>query len=726
MALDFQRPDPSSPAAVASAQFTVTRRGYREEEVRDFLRQVSVELGRLIERERFLENELKAVAARSPVDVSAIDEAAVAELLGAEAARVLSAAREAAQAMRDRAAESAEHIVREASREATRLLEESNLEASRRRTDVSSEAEQEIELAKQQGREMVAEVRAYRERVLTDVAKRTEEARRELERLVHERERLLGAFERARLTASDVVGDLNEFDQAIRDSGIVPPLVPPDAPPPPRPTRKSDTPIFDAKQYEDELGTAQEPQVPREPQAHQHEVAEVPASAPESPASETPTATTTDASRGEVDGDNQTAAEPAATAVERTAAAADAAIAPVVSIFEGRRKKAVTTDAIDSADPAESDSSASPTESSLSANPANRARSVSAHPVFEHVEAAPETSTNDAEPTAHDESATGPLSTGSLSTGPLSPELLSPRQSGTPTSQVDDIFARLRRASTRRVAKEAEEDLQTATTKSKEKKAALPDDATPPSGAQPPKDEPEPARNVVRPASVDPSVFRRRDEAIGSVLESLVRTVKRLLADDENALLTHVGGKRTSLVPADMLPRNTEHAARYAEAMRDSVTSIAVEGARSITDSRRADLRMTIGNGAVHEAVVELLVRDFIRPLHERIASEVDAAGGEREALTKQTRALFAEWRSRRAAVVVTDVANLAYARGLFLACDAQGQVCWAVDPNGPPCADGEDNALAGAMRHGEKFPTGHAHPLAHAGCRCLVIPHDK
>ncbi|MFM8418312.1 MAG: DivIVA domain-containing protein, partial [Actinomycetota bacterium] len=157
MALDFQRPDPSSPAAVASAQFTVTRRGYREEEVRDFLRQVSVEMARLLERERFLENELKALQARGPIDVTTIDEAAITELLGAEAARVLSAAREAAQAMRDRAAESAEQVVKDASREAARMLEESTLEASRRRTDVSSEAEQEIELAKQQGREMVAE-----------------------------------------------------------------------------------------------------------------------------------------------------------------------------------------------------------------------------------------------------------------------------------------------------------------------------------------------------------------------------------------------------------------------------------------------------------------------------------------------------------------------------------------------------------------------------------------
>ena len=69
-------------------------------------------------------------------------------------------------------------MVRDATREAARLLEESNVEASRRRSDVSGEAEQELEVAKQQGREMIAEVRAYRERVLTDLAKRTEDARR--------------------------------------------------------------------------------------------------------------------------------------------------------------------------------------------------------------------------------------------------------------------------------------------------------------------------------------------------------------------------------------------------------------------------------------------------------------------------------------------------------------------------------------------------------------------
>jgi len=711
MALDFQRPDPSSPAAVASAQFTVTRRGYREDEVRDFLRQVSVELGRLIERERFLENELKALAARGPVDVSAIDEAAVAELLGAEAARVLSAAREAAQAMRDRAAESAEQIVREATREAARMLEESTLEASRRRTDVSSEAEQEIELAKQQGREMVAEVRAYRERVLADLAKRTEEARRELERLVHERERLLGAFERARHAATDVVGDLNEFDQAIRETGIVPPLVPPDAPPPPpRPTRRSDTPIFDAKQYEDELGAAhQEGQVAVEQQvgdpahgdvaygdvvlsdvdrasvtvagANEEEKPAMRAGA--TPTAPTPQITSTPTPPSEPD----TKVDTGTAAPLEPPAQDEVAMAPVVNIFDRRRKKSAA---------AETPTSVTPV------------RMTPEHPVFERSEGQPdEAPTVDAERDAETSDANDQTA-----------------ESRARSSQVDDIFARLRTSSTQRVAEEAKQDLETSPAKKSKKKTSTPDDATAPGGAQSTKGDP--TRNALRPTEVDPGVFRHRDEAISAVLDSITRMLKRVLADDENAILTHVGGKRTSLASADMLPNESEQAGRHAHAVRDSVTSIAVEAARSITDSRRSDLRMTIGNDALIDAVAELLVRDFIRPMHERIAVAVESAAGERDATLNRVRAVFGEWRSQRAEITATDIAHLAYARGLFMACDAQGHVCWAVDPSGPPCADAEDNALAGAQRHGVAFPTGHAHPIAHAGCRCLVVPLDK
>ena len=644
MALDFQRPDPSSPAAVASAQFTVSRRGYREEEVRDFLRQVSVELARLLERERFLESELKALQARGPVDVAAIDEAAVTELLGAEAARVLTSARDAAQAIRDRAAESAEQIVRDASREATRLLEESTMEASRRRSDVSGEAEQELELAKQQGREMIAEVRAYRERVLTDLAKRTEEARRDLERLVHERERLLGAFERARHAATDVVGDLNEFDQTLRGTGVTPPLIPPDAPPPPRPSRTSDTPIFDAKEYAHELGEAHRDEsedkdvsaddlaadtvgISNESEAQSPSVMIETSSSEVSPVPESPTES---GSLREIE------ASPSSSKPEH--------IAEVVNIFDRQRKR----------------ESSRPT-------PENDAPE---HPVFDRVHAQPE-----------DEPAT-----------PV-------------TSRIDEVFARLRTGSTERVAKESTNDLVTG-------------DQEPTSTSTTP--------TAVTPPVVQESVFSQRKDVVEPGIEAMTRALKRLLADDENAALTHVRAKRTSLTLSAMLAPLAEHAQRYAEAIHETVTSIAVDGARSLSDSRRADLRSTIARGGVVEAVCEMLASDLLRPLHERFASAIDIASGDRDVLASALRSLFQEWKSKRLSLVIADIAHFTYARGVFLGCDGAASVCWAVDPNGPACADAEDNALAGVITHGEHFPTGHQHPLAHAGCRCLVVPLDK
>jgi DivIVA domain-containing protein len=638
MALDFQRPDPSSPAAVAAAQFTLGRRGYREEEVRDFLRQVSVEMARLLERERFLENELKAMQARGPVDVGTIDEAAVTELLGAEAARILSVAREAAQAMRTRAAESAEQVVRDATREAARLLEESNIEASRRRSDVSGEAEQELEVAKQQGREMIAEVRAYRERVLTDLAKRTEDARRELEHLVHERERLLGAFERARHAANDVVGDLNEFDETLRGTGVTPPLVPPDAPPPPHPTRPSKTPIFDAKQYEHELG-----------ESHQSE--EVAAVVQDiAPSNEEVAVKEEVVVVGYVEHIDHTD-EPSATVetvetVETTAVSETAEVvqlAEVVHLSDRRRQKQT------------------PRASQVAPE-----FGAPEHPVFERIQGSC--------PDEQSQSA--------------SPDRTSPAA----TSRVDEIFARLRTASTTRVASETT------------RKIAAPGE----------------------PHKVDESVFQRRAEVVDPALPGLIRATKRCLADNENAVLTHVSTKRSMLTLAALLATPSEHALQYTEAIRELVTSIAVDAARSHSAARRSDMRAVIAQGSVLEKINEMFLAHFISPLHERIAATLVTSADNRDALLVALRALFAEWKSQHLTPVVSDIAYFSYARGLFLGCDTKASVCWAVDPQGPACADAEDNSLAIEVRRGDAFPTGHTHPLAHAGCRCLVVPLNK
>ena len=204
MAISFTRPDPASPASVSAAQFPVSRRGYDQAEVRDFLRMVAAEQARLQERERSLERDVKALQQASTSPITAMDEDTATRLLGEEAARVLQAAREGAAQIRTRAEESSARLLREATDEAQRLREEAEIEAARRRQDAAADSESELQMAKQQGRDMVNEARAYRERVLSELARRRELARQQIEQLIHGRDRLLQAFERARIAAVDV------------------------------------------------------------------------------------------------------------------------------------------------------------------------------------------------------------------------------------------------------------------------------------------------------------------------------------------------------------------------------------------------------------------------------------------------------------------------------------------------------------------------------------------
>lgn len=232
MALSFSRPDPSSPSAVAAATFGSGRRGYDQTEVRDFLRMVAAELDRLQEREKFLEREVRAAQRGAPNPSITLDDETVTRMLGEEAARILSAAREAASQIKIRAEESSARLLREAADEAQRVREEAEVEAARRRQDATADAESEVQMAKQQGRDMVNEARAYRERVLSELARRREVARQQIEQLLHGRDRLLQAFERARLAAVDVMAELtplgepSEYVNLAPITGPVPLMVP--------------------------------------------------------------------------------------------------------------------------------------------------------------------------------------------------------------------------------------------------------------------------------------------------------------------------------------------------------------------------------------------------------------------------------------------------------------------------------------------------------------------
>ncbi len=629
MAITFSRPDPSSPAAVGSAQFNVERRGYDQGEVRDFLRMVSAELARLQERERFLESEMRAMQTRGLSDPGVLDEATVTTLLGEETARVLSVAREAAHQMRARGAESAERLVREATAESARLREEAEIEVSRRRSDAVTDSESEIELAKQQGREMVNEARAYREKMLSELARRRELAKQQIEQLVRDRDRLMSAFERARLAANDVMGDLSEFDDAADEltralpEGVIDSTI-------------KNVVQFDREKFEDD--------------------------------------------------------ESVPVVAVITTLPVDESIAMPVEVLEREKvvepniEIAVVEEKVQPVMRQEVKPEISP-DADLEPDDGHRAKVVQ---LFGRTSRRLHPSTD------------APVSEAPVLELPVveKPAVVNPKN-----SSVDDLFAKLRKAGADSVAGSVKQ--------------------VKPIAKQPMKASPSVVEPPKAPVSAKPDaqIFSKRDDALTPMIEVLAKKLKRVLADEENAMLNYLQSKKAQVALEKVLPTFDSHVQSFVEATSKDLIEAAMAGAQSLSKSLKADLRKKISNTAVMQVMSKKLADEIVLPLRTRIQKCAEKSAGDSNEMSSLIRTVYREWKMQQVDKLVGDVTRLAYSRGAYLVLDAGTKVCWMVDPNGPPCADAEDNSLAGAIARGENFPTGHEHPVIHSGCRCLVVP---
>ena len=649
MAISFSRPDPSSPAAVGSAQFDVVRRGFSQEDVRDFLRMVSAEMSRLQERERFLESELRAMQTRGMSSPGALDEETVTTLLGEETARVLSVAREAAQQMRLRAAETAERLVREASADASRVRQEAELEAARKRADASADVENEIELAKQQGREMVIEAREYRERVLAELARRRELAREQIEMLIHARDRLVKAFERARVAANEVVGDLDEFEE-----------------------------------LSEEVARASQVQGPAQgPVFFDH--TKVPDAIPQR---------------------NDEPEEPTINEVEVTAVLEDienqSEIVEVVIEVEKIEGPITDVTVIDEQPTAETTEETAQKAGHPSVEPAGTEHIAEVVQLFGRREMpARDEIPQEAEPTPR-----------AKTTASSEEEHTKSKPIASKKPSVDDLFARLKQSSPAKVAEAAKKD---AKTPKAEKQPEMPKSAAAKPGAQ--------KVNPVVP-KMNKELFLKRDESLAPQIVSLTRKFKRVLADEENAILNYLQGKKSVVALEKMVSDAATQVQAHVEAVSDDMHNVALSGAKSVAPGLKADLRKQVTKAAVMQTISKSIDETIVRPIRERLQRCVEQSNGDREEMSSLVRSAYREWKMQKLDSLVADMACLAYSRGAYLALPTGTPVCWMVDPNGPQCADAEDNALAGDTPLGSPFPTGHEHPIAHAGCRCLVAPH--
>jgi hypothetical protein len=207
----------------------------------------------------------------------------------------------------------------------------------------------------------------------------------------------------------------------------------------------------------------------------------------------------------------------------------------------------------------------------------------------------------------------------------------------------------------------------------------------------------------------DDPLIARRDELLEPVTARLSRTVKRTLGDNQNRLLDRIRSG-PSLTIDELLGPEDEQLSLFASAVRGQLAEAFAAG----TMFAGAGAAVPHGDAVDHSSTA--LSRVVVTMLRRRMEEGSDEAGD-------RIGAAFREWRGERVDRLAGDYATQAFSAGVTAA-GSEHKLRWVVTSS-EGCSDCADNALAGAVSTHESFPTGHLHPPAHSGCRCLVAPTD-
>jgi DivIVA domain-containing protein len=731
-------PSPLDATGIARRHFSTVRKGYDPIEVRAFLHELSETVARLQRGEAHQLDRAERAEARAQL-AEQLDEHRLVELLGAETARVLEAAREAASDIRAKAEESAARMVREAQGHAHAVVEQAERDGAERKREIVAEAEQlrhEAEAiidrrraegqemvdelrraaegerertlaegeqaraageadaerlrntAREQGRQLVAEAEAVRERMLGDLARRRRTAREQLERLNAARERLLAAYEVVRRTVDEATGELTvALPQAKLASESA------------------------ARRVRDEA----EPSV--EELEAELTVARLAGLVDDVDALEDMDVDHIDSLiDGGLDGtDRHLAGEGG-----RPGDAAKLEASERKSIWPFRRRAA-------------EDQPRSPAASTDAVRVVERSIELGDH-VEGDADAASEVEPNAADGADHyvrdtaagganeidaDQADAGEVHGDDVHAGDDTPEQGPVVEE---PDHVEELFARLK--ADRHVPTApgaggagAAEALGVGATavaviddpQASKAPAAASEDLPTAAAAGAGEDDAEVEAEALDP---DAAVLHERDAHLGPVERELGRRLKRVLADEQNEVFDKLRRDQPQSL-ADVVPAAAEHVERYARAALADLDVAALSGAASV------DREIT---GSC-DALASELGESLVEPMRERIARSFDECEGDVEEVTERLRSLYREWKGQRIGAAVRHYAAAAYAWGVYEAMPPDSELRWLVDRTGEACPDADDNALASGVRKGEAFPTGVLCSPAHPDCRCLVVP---
>ena len=771
-------PSPLDATGVARRHFSTVRKGYDPTEVRAFLHELSEIVGRLQRGEAHQLDRAERAEARAQL-AEQLDEHRLVELLGAETARVLEAAREAAGDIRAKAEEAAARMVRDAQGDAHAIVEQAERDGADRRREIIAEAEQvrqdaeailerrraegqeladdmrraaEAErermlaegqqaraaaeadaerlrdTSREQGRQLVVEAQVVRERMLGDLAHRRRTAREQLERLNGARERLLAAYEVVRRTVDEATGELTV---ALPEARLASESAA---------RRVSEEPEPSVEELEAELTVARMAGLVEDLDG-----------------------------LDDVDVDHIDALiDGGLEAADRHLADEEAGLPRRTVITEASERKSIWPFRRRPADE-------QPARRRLRRWPPSRSgwpSGPSSGP------AAPTTL-----PTAPTSLPTAPATWPGRSmrtTLPAAP----PPSPAPAVARVDvpsgaapprPIVARL--PGGRSVDRAPEVDLPADEARPDDEPAgefhtadAVADDVAY-GGEDAEGGEPDHVEELFARLKADrggpPPGTAGGGEALGvgatavAVMDDPQGSEARPATDGEDgeahaeadveeveeldpdaAVLhdrdTHLGpverelGRRLKRVLADEQNEVFDVLRRDQPAGLDDVVPAAEEHVRRYATAALPDLDVAALSGAASvdrevtescSALASELGQSLVEPMRERIARSFDECEGDPEEVTERLRSVYREWKGQRIGAAVRHYAAAAYAWGVYEASPSDAELRWLVDRSGEACPDADDNALANGIRKGEAFPTGVLCSPAHPDCRCLVVP---
>lgn len=226
------------------------------------------------------------------------------------------------------------------------------------------------------------------------------------------------------------------------------------------------------------------------------------------------------------------------------------------------------------------------------------------------------------------------------------------------------------------------------------------------------------------PPEVDEGVavaLRRRDQALGEVPDLAGRRLKRLLQEDQNAVLDRLRTLRGKRAFDQSVSPEEEQFRRFADGLAEAFDA-AFRAGRAAAGGA--------GDDASPREVIETLVaKQIVGPLRRDLARVVDAgveAGDTPSAIAERCNDVFRVWKGVRTHPLGEGLAHAAYHHGLVAGWRERGHNAkrWAFASDEGSCPKDlcTTNASAGPVPLDAPFPSGHLAPPAHGACTCTLL----